>query len=150
MIVIKGNIIELFKNNTFDIILQGCNCKHVMGVGLAHSLKKEYPEIYLQDKLITRYPGDILPVKTLNGIIINCYTQVYPGRSRGYNNDTSIDRYKYIKECLTKVDEKYKGKKIGVPYIGAGYGGLTKGRVKTIIKEVFKNNKIFLIDYEKE
>ena len=147
MEIIQGDIIELFKSNKYDIIVHGCNCKHVMGVGLAYYLKKEYPEILMQDKIYDRYPGDILAVKTMNGDIINCYTQMYPGRSKGYRNDTSMDRYKYVKECLTKIDNKYKNKKIGVPYIGTGYGGLSRSIVKDLIKGSFKNNKIFLIDY---
>ena len=150
MEIVKGDLLQMFNCKRFDIILHGCNCKHVMGVGLALTLQKEYPAILEHDKLNKRNPGDILPVNTVNGVIVNCYTQIYPGFSKGYNNDTSMDRYRYIKECLMKVDSKYKGKRIGVPYIGGKYGGLLKSRIKEIIRESFINNQVTLVEYDKE
>ena len=38
------------KNGEFDVIIQGCNCFHTMGAGIAKYIKQDFPEAFAADK----------------------------------------------------------------------------------------------------
>lgn len=39
MILEQGDLIERAENGDFDVIIQGCNCFHTMGAGIAKSIR---------------------------------------------------------------------------------------------------------------
>lgn len=46
---IKGDLIELFKQCNFDLIVHGCNCHITMGAGIAKQIKDNFPIAYEED-----------------------------------------------------------------------------------------------------
>jgi O-acetyl-ADP-ribose deacetylase (regulator of RNase III) len=147
---IKGDLLDLFDQGEFDIIAHGCNCKNIMGAGIAAQIEERYPEVFYADmyyslKIGTSRlgNGNIVPIKKLNHekFIANCYTQVNPGA----NADLTAIRL-CLKKLAYAVPTHYK---IGLPLIGCGYGGLKFEDVKPIIQEELKDFDVTVVIYEK-
>jgi O-acetyl-ADP-ribose deacetylase (regulator of RNase III) len=87
MILVKGDLLQMGKDNEFDIIVQGCNCHNVMGAGIAAQIKKQFPDAYLADQETLAGDRNKLGRYTIGMsgrlVIINAYTQYntakYPG-----------------------------------------------------------------------
>lgn len=139
--IIKGDLIATAED--YDIVVHGCNTKHTMGAGFALKLKKKYPIIFEYDEY-NSIPGTIreVPVKK-DFIIINAYTQRYWGRDK-YKNE---DRYLYIRNCMKCINKDYKGKRIGMPMIGAGLAGGDWNIIESIIKEELKDCDVTVVKY---
>jgi O-acetyl-ADP-ribose deacetylase (regulator of RNase III) len=148
--VIKGDLIELAKNNKFDIIVHGCNCFHVMGGGIAYQIKSEFPSAYEADKKTIKGSKDKLGkysyVKIDKLTIINAYTQYgYEMHNRGSDDDV----YNAIKKVFETINNNFMGKNIGIPMIGAGLARCDWNIIEKIIKNTNKNNNITLVLWDK-
>lgn len=142
---IYGNLITLAKEGEFDVIAHGCNCKKNMGKGIAVEVKKKFPQAYVVDQNFSASLGDISFTEDYEEcIVVNAYTQVYPGKSK-YNNDTETKRYDAIRESMKKINERYADKHIGLPLIGAGLAGLKWQKVKKILKEELVNMDVTIV-----
>ena len=141
MNIIEGNLIELAKNGTFDVIIHGCNCQCRMGSGIAKQIKEAFPEAFIADRTTT--PGDIKklgnytvarPKKYPHLYVLNAYTQFYYGR----DPNTRYADYSAIELVFRKIAKEFHGKKIGYPAIGAG---LARGNWHYIAALIDKNLK---------
>jgi O-acetyl-ADP-ribose deacetylase (regulator of RNase III) len=134
---IDGDIIKLAKEGNFDLIIQGCNCFCRMGRGLAKQVAEDIPDAVRADNLTI--PGDINKlgnftigvIKDYNNfpisVIYNCYTQyTYDSSKKPFDYDAFI-------MCLRKINHNNKGKRIGIPLIGAGLAGGDWEKIKQII-----------------
>ena len=150
--VIHGDLIQLALDKKFDVIIHGCNCFCTMGAGIAKSIKTEFPEAYKADCLTAC--GDYDKLGTISTaavvrdkhevVIVNAYTQFHyrgsatlarkNGDYRGIDGKTN---YQAIESCMQQVKEKYTGKRIGYPLIGAGLGGGDWSIISKIINRVF-------------
>jgi len=151
--VIKGNLIEEFKNYKYKAIIQGCNCFNTMGSGIAISLRKEFSGVYQAD---TDFCKDVTnPVDRLGtysycytkyGIIINLYTQFK------YGTDKRHVSYDAIADGFEKLNSiklfHNKERLIGIPKIGAGLGGGNWNIIYKIIDEVTPNLNIEVVEFE--
>lgn len=144
---IKGNLIKLSKEDQFDVIVHGCNCKKNWGKGIALTMKKEYPLAYETDCNSNPKLGEYSVCDMYDTIIINAYTQVYPGRPK-YQNDTEYKRYNAIKSIFTKINQNFKGKLVGIPMIGAGLAGLDWDNIYNIIDECCTEVDINVVQYD--
>ena len=148
--VIKGDLIELAKNNEFDIIVHGCNCFHVMGGGIAKQIKDEFPSAYDADKKTIKGSKDKLGkysyVKIDKLTIINAYTQY---GYQMYNRGSDDVVYNSIKKVFETINNNFIGKKIGIPMIGAGLARCDWNIIEKIIKTTNKNNNITLVLWDK-
>lgn len=143
-----GNLITLAKEREFDLIAHGCNCKKNMGKGIALEIKKKFPQAFVVDQNTTGRLGDISVTEDHEEcIVVNAYTQVYPGKSK-YNNDTQVKRYEAIRQSMRKVNEQYADKHIGLPLIGAGLAGLKWQKVKDILQEELVDMKVTIVRLE--
>lgn len=131
MKTIKGDLIKLFKKGEFDVIVHGCNCLCVFGAGIAKQIKEQFPEAYEVDKQTktgcSHKLGNISVCQIGEQYIINAYTQYTFGTTK-----RNVD-YEAIRSCFRKIKEKFSGKRIGYPQIGAGLGGGDWGIIKLII-----------------
>ena len=168
---IKGDLITLAENGMFDVIAQGNNCFCAQKSGLAPQMVKAFNTdtfpLEDEDRL-----GDInklgqidfqhfyvatltLPepkkLETLNGlemtklVVVNCYTQY--GTKR-LDNQTPID-YEALTLCLRKINSIFKGKHVGLPFIGAGLAGGDWTRIKQIILDELMDCEITIVEYGK-
>lgn len=126
---INGDLLKLFKDKHFDVLIHGCNCFCTMGKGLAEKIKNEYPEAYKIDCLTKK--GDkyklgtysIYNIKETNQIIVNAYTQFHWLYNVYGKNEILVD-YEALDKIFSKIKIEFTDKKICIPKIGAG---LAKG-----------------------
>ena len=142
---IDGNLIELSKKRAFDVIAHGANCKKIMGAGLALQIKKHYPIAWQIDQDDTRGPlqrlGDMTVLNLSQLVVVNLYTQYNPGAELNYTA---------LRLGLFKINQKYKGKKIGLPMIGCGIGGGHWETVKFIIQQELCDCKVTIVMFNQE
>lgn len=134
-----GNLLTMAEKGEFDVIGHGCNCSCTMGSGIALSIKNKYPQAYDAD--LKTVPGDVTKLGTIthtdenvSPIIVNCYTQHLYGRGVTVYAD-----YDAIKNALTALKDKFPGKRIGLPQIGAGRANGDWNVIKKIIEDVFSD-----------
>lgn len=131
---------DLFENlDLFDGIGHGVNCKGVMGGGIAVEFRERWPEMYQEYKSLCEdeelLPGDIFAWKDeRTGLYIyNMATQFGMGPTKRGNPPA---RYEWLEACLQKffidIDDN-RIKKVAMPLIGSGLGGLDAAEVREII-----------------
>ena len=136
------NIFERFGSyEDYGILIQGCNCFHTMGKGIALEIKKRYPEAYEAD-LTTPY-GDYDKLGTFskasferNGkklTVYNLYSQYKFGNKDVMINYAAIERGLYaIAEDIVKSGLDDQG--IIMPFIGGNNGGGDPIFIKQIVQ----------------
>lgn len=140
---ITGNLITMALNGGFDVISHGANCFNVMGAGIAKQIKENFPEAYEAD--LKTIKGSKLKLGTLSTakhndlIIINAYTQYYPGRNFDYN---AIELcFNNIAAYLDNLDN-LRIFSLGIPKIGCGIAGGDWNIVKDIVKKTLDKSNI--------
>lgn len=128
---VKGDLIKLASE--FDVIAHGCNCKNMMGAGLAPKMAKAFgcDKFELESG---EHDGDInklgcidYEMVTQEGLVaVNLYSQYNPG--------ANLD-YEALTLGLRKMNSVFKGKKVALPQIGCGIAGGSWSVVKTIIQK---------------
>lgn len=126
----SGDIIKLFQEDYFDIIIQGCNCFSLDGGGLAGQISKEYPDI-LQKSFPSFISGDYNQLgnhsiyylnKEKTKAIINVYSQYLPGEVKSliflYN---ALELF--FENFIRNHSKDLCKLRIGIPQIGAGIAG---------------------------
>lgn len=150
---IKGDLISLAKKGEFDAIAHGCNCFCSMKSGIAPQIAEtfgcdKYP---FED---TKFKGNInklgaIDYKEINNVaVINAYTQ-YFNRTLNPDKDAINLDYQALSLCLRKINHTFKGKKIGLPQIGAGLAGGNWYLIREIIQKELKDCNVTIVIYEK-
>lgn len=119
---IQGDLIQMFKENKFDMIGHQCNC-FLMGAGIAGALVKEFPEIEMMVnnlKTSVLLFGRYYYIKTDYGYILNIYSQFNPGGCMKKGIDSFEVRLAALENCLTYINDAYRDKHIGLPLIASG------------------------------
>jgi O-acetyl-ADP-ribose deacetylase (regulator of RNase III) len=133
MKIINGDLIELGKNNEFDIILHGCNCYNVMGAGIAGQIAQQFPDAQMADNETLRGDAGKLGTYTIGMsgrlVILNCYTQF--GISSTGND---VFEYTAFERVLDKIAHRFGKWRIGLPLIGMGLAGGDEGRILPMIE----------------
>ena len=150
MKTVTGDILELAENGTFDVVIHGCNCEHLMASGLSKQVRDQYPDAYAADQNFT-FPifGDQLGlisgarVYRKNGSgyfhIINAYTQLH---ARG---DGVLTDYRAVRSAFRNVKNNFAGSKIAYPKIGAGKGRGDWNTISQIIETELKGEDHTLV-----
>jgi O-acetyl-ADP-ribose deacetylase (regulator of RNase III) len=137
MKVVKGDLLDMGKNNEFDIILHGCNCFNTMGAGIAYQIANRFPDARLADDETVRGDPGKLGTYTIGMdgrlVILNCYTQ-YSTSSNGED----VFEYTAFTRVLSKIAHRFGKWRIGLPLIGMGLAGGDKERIMSIL-EAFAN-----------
>jgi O-acetyl-ADP-ribose deacetylase (regulator of RNase III) len=147
MKVIVGSALAV----TRGIIVHGCNCKGVMGSGIAKTVRELYPQaynVYIQEfQQRGLHLGHITFAKCENDEkwIINAQTQ------DGCGNDKRYVNYEAVYKCFEKVrnfacvlQERGIVVPIVFPKIGAGLAGGNWMIIETMIKEICKGHELEL------
>ena len=117
---IKGDLIKGAKE--FDVIAHGCNCFLNMKSGIAKTVVEYFPEAREVDNKTAW--GDKNKLGTISHtnttpIVVNAYTQFRYGRDTDGKEVVNAD-YDAIRNAMKAIKQKFTGKKIGLPQIGAG------------------------------
>lgn len=143
---IDGNLLD--DSHNFEVIGHCCNCFHTMNSGIAPQIKAKFPEAYTVDCMTPKADinklGTISFTENTSPIVVNLYGQFdYTGRRR---NEMDLD-YDALKKALTLMKEKYTGKRIGLPKIGAGLAGGDWNVIERILQDVFAGEYVTIVNY---
>lgn len=149
MRTITGDLISLAKAGQFDVIAHGCNCMHVMGGGLAAQIRRHFPEAYAADLATPRgNPAKLgtcsmATVTTAAGNldVVNAYTQLDFGAGR-----VQVD-YAAVRSCMAWISSAYRGRRIGLPQLGAGLGGGDWRRIEAIIRDELGQEDLLIVQF---
>lgn len=145
---IKGDLLQLFKENRFSAIGHGCNCFHLMGSGIARQIAKQFPEAVEADIKFGKAGeieklGYFSSVKTQYGDIHNFYTQYLPGANFEYC--ALISSLVTLEEMIEKYDD-IDTYVLGINMIGAGIGGGDWETIKSILEK--SSLQIIVVEYD--
>ena len=150
---VKGDLISLAKKGEFDAIAHGCNCFCSMKSGIAPQIAEAFGcDKYPFEE--TKFKGNInklgaIDYKEINNVtVINAYTQ-YFNRTLNPDKDAINLDYQALSLCLRKINHTFKGKKIGLPQIGAGLAGGNWYLIREIIQKELKDCNVTIVIYEK-
>lgn len=132
---IKG---DLFASNE-RAIAHGCNCHGVMGAGVARIVREQFKMAFIEYQLACEdrqfYPGVAQPVECeVDGevtVVYNLATQNAPGAN------ARLDYVRGAMENMKRHMEYVGNRRIAMPKIGAGIGGLIWSQVEDQINDVF-------------
>lgn len=146
---IKGDLVRDAQD--FDVIAHCCNCFCTMGAGIAPQIKAKFPEAYEVDCKTAK--GDINKLGTISytentkPIVVNLYGQYdYTGRRSG---KMDLD-YDALRKSLVLMQEKFKGKMMAMPKIGAGLAGGDWKKIEGIIEDVMRGEYVVIVEWENE
>lgn len=172
---ITGDLVGLTYFGQFDVIVQGCNCFCKMRSGIAKQIAQTFSKNVEKDK--ETIPGDKSKLGTYNYckyntsdyltpeynmcyydnhqnnvsvqyklnheyFVVNAYTQF----DYGYDGKLRFS-YKAFETICKKLNEEFKGKSIGFPWIGCGLAGGDRGKVKEIIERNMQDCEITICDF---
>ncbi|AVP96829.1 phosphatase [Ahniella affigens] len=146
---VRGDLLQLARAGQFDVVIHGCNCQCQMGKGIALAIKSEFPEAYeadqatlkgLQAKLGTISVAQIHR-PSFSFTIVNAYTQFH-WRGSGVKAD-----YEAIRSAMRLVKQRFSGKRIGYPKLGAGLAGGDWSTISLIIEEELAGEDHRYVEY---
>lgn len=151
---VKGDLIKLALQGHFDVVTHGCNCLSKMGAGIAPQMAQTFG----CDKFPMELMGPsidklgCIDYKTVNIdsgelTVVNSYTQYKYGKNHKDGVDKPID-YEALTICMRKINETFKGKRIGLPKIGSGLAGGDWNQIKQIIKTELKDCEVTVVIYD--
>jgi O-acetyl-ADP-ribose deacetylase (regulator of RNase III) len=146
---IEGDLITLAMEGRFDVIVHGCNCFCTMGAGIARAIQNEFPEAYAADLVTIKGDRNKLGDFSFATVkhneheitIVNGYTQFH------FHGQSVLVDYDAIERVFKKVQQKYSGKRIGYPKIGAGLAGGDWERISRIIDQELAGENHSLVIY---
>jgi O-acetyl-ADP-ribose deacetylase (regulator of RNase III) len=166
---IEGDLIQLAKKGTFDVITHGCNCLSNMGAGIAPQMAKAFgaDEFEMEkwgptiEKLgcidwqtIVLGKNEVWSLKDYKNneddielTVVNSYTQFSYGKNHTDGVSKPLD-YEALTLCMRKINTVFKGKHIGLPKIGAGLAGGDWNRIQKIILAELKDMKVSVVIYK--
>lgn len=140
--LVKG---DLFTANT-DAIAQGCNCRGVMGGGIAAIFGKRYPTMKKQYERLCRerlfslgsvHRWDKVYDEDGFSTIFNLGTQLIPGR------DARVEAIDVSLHHMADVMWQKHLRSVAIPLIGCRIGGLSWSQdVRPIVEEVAERVEI--------
>ncbi|MCX5604434.1 macro domain-containing protein [Streptomyces phaeochromogenes] len=138
---------DLFTAEDVDALAHGCNCAGAMGRGIAVEFKRRWPAMY--DEYRTRChdgrfrPGDIFPWTTPGGTVIyNLGTQAH------WRTGAELSFVEASVRAMVSHATEHGVRKIAMPRIAAGLGGLDWAEVESAITPLISRQPIDVVVYE--
>ena len=160
---VKGDLIKMALNGDFDVVVHGCNCLCIMGAGIAPQMAKafkcdtfdmesyigveklgniDYQTVVLGENAVWSLEDGKNNKDEPELIVVNAYTQ--------YKLSTPTIpavNYHAISLVLTKLNEVFKGKHIGLPLIGCGLAGGNWEVVKVLMQKNLTDVDVTVVHY---
>ncbi|MGM7645738.1 macro domain-containing protein [Nocardia sp. JW2] len=134
---------NLFAATDLDAVGHGCNCAGAMGRGIATEFKRRWPEMYEEYRVRCRdgrlTPGSVFVWQCDDVTVYNLGTQAH---WRGKATLPAI--VSSVGAMLAHADEADL-RRIGVPRIGAGLGGLEWSDVEGAIMPVIESHDVEVV-----
>lgn len=152
--VIKGDLISLAQQGSFDVIAHGANCFNTMKAGIAPKMAKAFGVDRYTSELsgkgemmkLGNIEWNVAPVCNVQPAlkVVNAYTQYSPW-AKGPDG-CQLD-YTALRMCLRKMNHYFKGKKVGLPQIGCGLAGGDWTLVQSIIMADMPDCDVTVVEY---
>jgi O-acetyl-ADP-ribose deacetylase (regulator of RNase III) len=149
MNVIAGDLLRLALDGRFDVIVHGCNCQCRMGRGIALSIKQQFPEAYDADERTTA--GDPSKLGTISTAeidrptarftVVNAYTQLH------WRGEGVLADYDAIRSAFRLIKQRFGGRRIGYPKIGAGLARGDWATIAAIVDEELAGEDHTLVEF---
>ncbi|MEK0315652.1 MULTISPECIES: type II toxin-antitoxin system antitoxin DNA ADP-ribosyl glycohydrolase DarG [Cohnella] len=138
-------MINFVKGNLFDseamAIVNTVNCVGIMGKGIAYEVKKRYPHVFDEYKLMCDKkelkPGVMQTVPT-ESLIGAQYIVNFPTKKH-WKAKSKIEDIELGLVALVEEIKKYDFKSIAIPPLGCGNGGLNWKDVKPLILDALQS-----------
>jgi O-acetyl-ADP-ribose deacetylase (regulator of RNase III) len=142
---------DLFANrHGAEALAHGCNCQGSMGAGIATGFRDRYPEMYAEYRRRCKAEprtfnlGDAFLWKEKDRPwVFNLGTQEGVWRARA--------SYEAIETALRNMRQQADRegiRRIAIPRVGAGHGGLSWPKVRAVVEKVFADWPGMLYVYE--
>ncbi len=149
MNVVTGDLLRLALDGRFDVIVHGCNCQCAMGKGLALSIKQQFPEAYDADLRTPK--GERAKLGSISTAeidrppaqftVVNAYTQFH------WRGEGVLADYDAIRSAFCKIKQRFAGRRIGYPKIGAGLAKGDWATIAAIIEETLAGEDYTLVEF---
>lgn len=140
---------DLFLSKDLDAISHAVNTLGVFGKGVALAFKANFPLMYSQYNLVCRNNSDkdllgtVFVWQTESDLVVyNLFTQ---GSANHWIQLATLDMIRSSVEKMIEHAIQNGIKRIGMPKIGAGLGGLDWQDVEKIITELSDNKPVTLV-----
>lgn len=143
---VYGDLFDIAKNHNCDAIAHGCNVDGLMGAGVAKLFREKFPVNYDYYKDIcaaakennAEIVGSYFGFMDINtgSAIYNMFTQDRPGR---------YAQLKWVQESfmeLCNLDNSTRPKRLAIPKIGCGIGGLEWEDVKMVLEHIKSDTQL--------
>lgn len=140
----QGDMFEMV-NNPHYALAHGCNCRGVMGAGVALQFARRWPEMEKRYQALCKAnllsPGGMMEYWADDQWIFNLMTQFAPGRNA---------MLVHIRDSMEQAARCawFTGLwGIVIPQIGCGIGGLLWENVLEVLESIFHDDRLDLITY---
>lgn len=137
---------DIFSTDGLTAFGHGCNCAGSMGAGIAIEFKKRWPRMF--DEYAARCAdgrfglGDVFPWTEGEITVYNLGTQAH------WKKKAQLPALATSLKKMVELASHAGIKRIGLPRIGAGLGGLDWMRVKRVMTDVGKETKVTMLVFE--
>jgi O-acetyl-ADP-ribose deacetylase (regulator of RNase III) len=150
----RGNLLTVFQSRYLSAIAHGCNCVWHMGGGIAKAIVEAWPEVALVDELHASAAdnplGGYSVVPVPEGIVVNLYTQIGPGRvpvGLERNIQRALRRFSGAWEKSGALRRYISADRpLGVPRIGCGLAGGSWDTIGPVVHEASGAMPVVVID----
>ena len=136
----------------YDVVLVGMGINNSFSRGFANDVAVNFPKVKENENRESPYGdrgkyGTVYETKCEGITFCLCYMH-----NGGYTKDKEFVSYGNLMKCLEHVAEKYRGKKIASPVIGASKfdGNGNADKIYGIYNDVFTDCDIDIYDFEPE
>jgi O-acetyl-ADP-ribose deacetylase (regulator of RNase III) len=137
---------DLFHHENLQAFAHGCNCAGAMGKGIAIEFRSRLPRMYDEYKKRCtegRFTlGDVFTWTEGNQTVFNLGTQkTWKTKADLLAVETAVRR-------MVHIAEQNGIKRVGLPRIGAGLGGLPWEQVRSLIEHIGEETGVELVIFE--
>lgn len=150
---IEGDLLDLNNPHGLEAYAHGCNCRGVMGAGVAAKLRALYPGMYEGYRALCLAkprafnPGDSWYWGNPGGPGVYCLAT-----QDGYGRAGPHARPEHVRAAFSSMlrDAEARGVVvIGCPAVGSGLGGLPWPAVKEVIQDVCQGSGVDVVCFER-
>ncbi|QLE72257.1 macro domain-containing protein [Streptomyces rectiverticillatus] len=147
MASIEYRIGDLFSASDVDALAHGCNCAGAMGRGIAVEFKRRWPMMYREYRVRCQSGefgiGDVFPWRASEGVVIyNLGTQAH------WRVGATLPGVVTAVKAMLDHAAEHGVRRIAMPRIAAGLGGLDWRAVEAAITPVIESAQSDVIVYE--
>lgn len=137
---------DLFNTPGLDALAHGCNCAGAMGKGIAVVFRERFPKMYAEYKRRCadgRFGlGDVFAWREGELTVFNLGTQAH------WRGKADLDATVRAVNEMVRLADEAGVKRVGLPRIGAGLGGLSWSDVRRALEAAGAKSAVELVVFE--